>query len=347
VTLSSGGGVTAPDGLGDLGRLAGLRAGGELLFAGPLTGQLVEGGKSNLTYCITDGEHMWALRRPPLGHVLPTAHDMAREYRLLSALAPTDVPVPEPVLLCDDPDVIGTTFYLMAWVDGTVYRTLAETATLSGDEAADLADQMMAVLARLHSLDPADVGLDDFGRPAGFLERQVRRWGKQLAASRSRPLPGIDELHDRLARSVPESPEPAIVHGDYRLDNTIIGADGSIAAVVDWEMTTVGDPLTDLGLLDVYWDGLAAMSSSVSSAVGPASPFPRFAALIEAYQKRRAVDLSALPWYVALGYFKLAVINEGIHVRYTQGQTVGAGFEHIGDYTISLIALGHAALQEN
>jgi aminoglycoside phosphotransferase (APT) family kinase protein len=339
--------TTSPDGLGDLGRLADLSVGGEPLFAGPLTGELIEGGKSNLTYRITDGHGIWALRRPPLGHVLPTAHDMAREYRLLRALAPTDVPVPRPVLLHEDDDLLGATFYLMEWVDGTVYRRLEKTSELSTEAAAGLADHMMAVLARLHSLDPAEVGLGDFGRPEGFLERQVRRWRKQLDASRSRPLPGIDELHARLEATIPDSPAPAIVHGDYRLDNTIVGPDGSVAAVVDWEMTTVGDPLTDLGLLTVYWDGLSALPGAVSLSVGPDSPFPRAATLIESYQKRRPVDLSALPWYTALGYFKLAVINEGIYYRYTQGQTVGAGFEHMGDHTVNLVELGHAALEEN
>jgi aminoglycoside phosphotransferase (APT) family kinase protein len=337
---------TAPDGLGELDRLAGLEVAGDPVFTGPLYGELIEGGKSNLTYRITDGQRTLALRRPPLGHVLPTAHDMAREYRLLSALAPTDVPVPRPVLLHEDKDLLGATFYLMEWVDGTVYRDLSQTSELSRDVASALADRMMAVLARLHSLDPPDVGLDDFGRPQGFLERQVRRWRKQLDASRSRPLPGADDLHSRLADSIPESPAPAIVHGDYRLDNTIIGADGSIAAVVDWEMTTVGDPLTDLGLLTVYWDGLSALPGAVSTSVGPESPFPRAADLIAGYEKRRPVDLSPLPWYVALGYFKLAVINEGIYYRYTHGQTVGAGFENMGDHTSSLVELGHAALEE-
>lgn len=336
---------TAPDGLGDLDRLAGLQVGDEPVFAGPLSGELIEGGKSNLTYRITDGQRTLALRRPPLGHVLPTAHDMAREFRVLSALAPTDVPVPRPVLLYPDTDLLGATFYLMEWVDGTVYRDLSQTSQLSSDQAADLADRMMAVLARLHSLDPADVGLGDFGRPEGFLERQVRRWKKQLDASRSRPLPGADELHARLADSIPDSPAPAIVHGDYRLDNTIV-ADGEIAAVVDWEMTTVGDPLTDLGLLVVYWDGLSSLPGGVSMSVGPESPFPRAAELIASYQKRRPADLSALPWYTALGYFKLAVINEGIYYRYIHGQTVGAGFENMGDHTISLVELGHAVLEE-
>lgn len=336
----------APDGLSDLDRLAGLRIAGEPVFAGRLSGELIEGGKSNLTYRITDGHRTLALRRPPLGHVLPTAHDMAREYRLLRALAPTDVPVPRPVLLHEDPDLLGSTFYLMEWVDGAVYRDLSQTSQLSRDEAAALADRMMAVLARLHSLDPSDVGLGDFGRPDGFLERQVRRWKKQLDASRSRPLPGADELHARLGDSVPESPAPSIVHGDYRLDNTIIGADGEIAAVVDWEMTTVGDPLTDLGLLIVYWDGLSGLPGGVSTSVGPESPFPRASKLIASYQKRRAADLSALPWYTAMGYFKLAVINEGIYYRYTHGQTVGAGFENMGDHTVALVELGHAALEE-
>jgi aminoglycoside phosphotransferase (APT) family kinase protein len=339
--------ASGPEGLGDLARLADHVAAelGPGFFAGLPRAELVEGGKSNLTYHVTDGTQSWALRRPPLGHVLPTAHDMSREFRLISALAPTTVPVPQPVLLITDPDVLGSTFYLMEWVDGTVYRTAGQTADLAPARAAALVESMLDVLADVHSLDPASVGLGDFGRPVGFLDRQLRRWLAQLDASRSRPLPGIDELHATLSRTLPESPAPAILHGDYRLDNLIIGADDSIAAVVDWEMTTVGDPLTDVGLLLVYWDGLSGLPGSVSEAVGPASPFPRGDALIDGYSRRTGADLATLPWYVAFGYFKLAVINEGIYYRHAHGQTVGAGFEHMGDHTAALVQLGHRTLR--
>jgi aminoglycoside phosphotransferase (APT) family kinase protein len=316
------------------------------LAGGPLSARLIEGGRSNLTYVVRGATGSWVLRRPPLGHVLPTAHNMAREYRAISALAPTAVPVPTPIALCVDESVLGAPFYLMERVDGRVYRSARQSATLAPEQAAALADAMMRVLADLHSIDPAAVGLGDFGRPEGFLGRQLRRWVAQLDASRSRPLADIDELHAELSERVPASPPPAIVHGDYRLDNLIVGADQSIAAVVDWEMTTVGDPLTDLGILAVYWDGLSSLPGSVSEAVGPDSPFPRSAALIEMYAQHRDVDPSALPWYVAFGYFKLAVISEGIHYRYAHGQTVGTGFDGIGKQTATLAGLGRSTLRE-
>lgn len=316
------------------------------LVDGPLSASLIEGGRSNLTYVVRGKNGSWVLRRPPLGHVLPTAHNMAREFRAISALAPTAVPVPAPIVLCEDESVLGAPFYLMQRVDGTVYRSARQSAELTQERAATLVGSMMRVLADLHSIDPVTVGLGDFGRPEGFLHRQLRRWAGQLDASRSRPIENIEELHAELADRVPGSPPPAIVHGDYRLDNLIVGRDQAIAAVVDWEMTTVGDPLTDLGVLVVYWDGLSSLPGSVSEAVGPSSPFPRAAALIEIYARHRDVDLAALPWYVAFGYFKLAVITEGIHYRYVHGQTVGAGFENIGEYTAALARLGRTTLGE-
>jgi aminoglycoside phosphotransferase (APT) family kinase protein len=332
--------VTEPAGLPDLDVVAELI--GPDLLPGPLSGHLVVGGKSNLTYRVTDGTSTWAVRRPPLGHVLPTAHDMSREFRILTALHGTAVPVPQPIAISPD-----GSFYVMEWIDGAVLRDATQSAEFSTAQARQLTEAMMHVLAELHVLVPEDVGLGDFGRPAGFLERQVRRWNTQLESSRSRELPGVDELITRLGAHVPKSPSAAIVHGDYRLDNLIIGPDHQIAAVVDWEMATIGDPLTDLGLLLVYWDGLSDLPSSVSQAVGPDSPFPRGDELIAAYARESQVDLSALAWYVAFGYFKLAVIAEGIYFRHAQGQTVGTGFDDIGDYTAHLIARGNRAMKED
>jgi aminoglycoside phosphotransferase (APT) family kinase protein len=314
------------------------------LAAGPLTGQLIVGGRSNLTYLVSDGRREWVLRRPPLGHVLATAHDMAREYRVITALADTAVPVPGTVLLCPDPAVLGAPFYLMEHVAGTVYRTGAQTATLPAAQRTELARDLVDILAELHRVDPAAAGLADFGRPDGFLARQVRRWGKQLAGSVSRELPGIEALHERLAGSVPASPAPAVVHGDYRLDNVLV-QDGRIAAVLDWEMSTLGDPLTDVGLLLVYWDRLPALEHSVVGGVGARHGFPDGAALAQWYVDRTGADLSMLDWYVALASFKLAVILEGIHYRHRQGLTVGDGFEQVGALVPPLVELGLAHLR--
>lgn len=305
------------------------------LAGGPLRAELIPGGRSNLTYTVTDGTRTWVLRRPPLAHVLATAHDMGREFRVMSALAASPVPVPGTVLLCRDDTVIGAPFYLMEKVDGTVYRTARDTVAFTPAQARDLATKLIDVLARLHAVDIDAVGLTDFGRPEGYLERQVRRWRGQLEKSRSRDVPGIDELADRLAASVPASRDVAILHGDYRLDNVIVGQDGEIAAVLDWEMSTLGDPLADVGLLLVYWDTPAG-SDSVSTASG----FPSSAEVAQRYATITGRDLAGLDWYVALGRYKLAVVAEGIYFRYRQGKTVGEGFERFAAMPAVLVEQG-------
>ncbi|MBD0838032.1 MULTISPECIES: phosphotransferase family protein [unclassified Streptomyces] len=320
------------------------------LVQGPLTGRLIEGGRSNLTYALSDGTSRWVVRRPPLGHVLATAHDMKREHRVISALHPTDVPVPRPVLLCEDDDVLGAPFYVMEFVEGTPYRTADQLAALGPERTRQAVLSLVDTLVDLHAVDPAEVGLADFGRPEGFLDRQLRRWGKQLDASRNRELAGIDELHATLGRRLPTSPAPAVVHGDYRLDNVLIGSEppkgaDRIKAVLDWEMSTLGDPLTDLGLLVMYSLPLGMADSPVSTtAEAPGHPDP--AELIERYAVRSGRDVSAVSWYTAFAWFKLAVILEGIHYRYTLGQTVGRGFDRIGDLVPVFIDHGLTTLQE-
>ncbi|MER7054843.1 phosphotransferase family protein [Streptomyces sp. NPDC000351] len=335
-----------PPGL-DLDRLRGLldreRPG---LVTGALSGRLIEGGRSNLTYAVSDGSAHWVVRRPPLGHVLATAHDMKREHRVISALHPTDVPVPRPVLLCEDEEVIGSPFYVMEFVEGTPYRTAEQLAPLGPERTRAAVLNLADTLVELHAVDPAEVGLADFGRPEGFLDRQLRRWAKQLDASRDRDLAGIDELHSTLGRELPRSPAPTVVHGDYRLDNVLIGGEhDEIRAVLDWEMSTLGDPLTDLGLLVMYSSPLGMPDSPVSTtAQAPGHPAP--SELIERYAARSGRDVSAVAWYTAFAWFKLAVILEGIHYRYTLGQTVGRGFDRIGDLVPVFIEHGLTTLQE-
>jgi len=328
----------------DLARLGGFLARERPdLARGPLTGEIIPGGRSNLTFVLTDGHQEFVLRRPPLGHVLATAHDMAREHRVLAALRGTAVPVPATLLLHPDPELLGAPFYLMEKVDGTVYRTAEQTAALPADQRTRLTRTLVGTLAELHRVDPAAVGLADFGRPEGFLARQVRRWSGQLAASRSRELPGIERLAEQLAGSVPASPSPAIVHGDYRLDNLLV-RDDRIAAVLDWEMSTLGDPLTDLGLLLVYWDRLPELDNPVVQGVGRVHGFPAGGTLAQWYAQATGADLSELDWYVALAGFKLAVILEGIHYRYVHRLTVGDGFEQVGSMVPPLVEIGLAAL---
>lgn len=315
------------------------------LVGGPLSARLIEGGRSNLTYRLTDGAHDWVVRRPPLGHVLATAHDMKREFRVISALHPTAVPVPEPLLLCEDPDVLGSPFYVMEYVTGTPYRTAEQLAPLGPARTRAALLGLVDTLVELHAVDPESVGLGDFGRPEGFLDRQLRRWGKQLDASRNRDLPGIDELHAALGRSLPHSPAPTVIHGDYRLDNVLIGDDDRIKAVLDWEMSTLGDPLTDLGLLVMYSAPLEITGSPISTTAGAAG-HPDPAELIARYAAGSGRDTSSIAWYTAFAWFKLAVILEGIHYRYTLGQTVGGGFERIGDLVPVFIEHGLTTLQE-
>ncbi|MFD7957496.1 phosphotransferase family protein [Streptomyces ardesiacus] len=316
------------------------------LVAGPLSGRLIEGGRSNLTYAVSDGTARWVVRRPPLGHVLATAHDMRREHRVISALHPTDVPVPRPVLLSEDEEVLGAPFYVMEFVEGTPYRTAEQLAPLGPGRTRAAVLNLVDTLVGLHAVDPAEVGLADFGRPEGFLDRQLRRWAKQLDASRDRDLAGIDELHATLGRELPRSPAPTVVHGDYRLDNVLIGGeDDEIRAVLDWEMSTLGDPLTDLGLLVMYSRPLGMPDSPVSTtAQAPGHPAPD--ELVERYAARSGRDVSTVAWYTAFAWFKLAVILEGIHYRYTLGQTVGRGFDRIGDLVPVFIEHGLTTLQE-
>jgi aminoglycoside phosphotransferase (APT) family kinase protein len=323
------------------------------LHDGPLTAELIPGGRSNLTYAVDAGEHTWVLRRPPMGHVLATAHDMGREYQVISALHGSAVPVPQPVALCADPQVLGAPFYLMQRVPGLVLRSRADISRLTSQERHAVGLRMMDTLADLHAVDPVAVGLGDFGHPEGFLGRQVRRWGQQLDRSRSRPLPGIDVLRVRLAASVPpaasQQRRSGIVHGDYRLDNLILDEDTlHVAAVLDWEMSTLGDTLADLGLLLAYGDGLGAARNPVAEAAGPSAGFPTSVELVERYAARaglREEDLAELRWAKALGFFKIAVILEGIHYRWSKGQTVGPGFDRIGEMVPALVEAGLAAVR--
>ena len=320
------------------------------LFSGPLDATLITGGKSNLTYAVTDGSTEVIVRRPPLGHVLATAHDMSREHRVITALGPTDVPVPETLALCEDDAVIGAPFYVMERVSGTPYSRASQLETLGTDRTRVITERMVDTLVDLHAVDPADVGLDDFGRPDGYLERQVRRWKKQLDASRSREIDGMDELIARLEGNIPAGGDATIVHGDFRLDNLLVDEDAdTINAVLDWEMSTLGDPLTDVAVLLAYQQLSEALqgegkSTGVVSAMVTDAPlasgYLSGDAVLERYHAKSGRDVSDLDFHLSLAFFKLAVILEGIHFRHEHGQTLGSGFEGIGDLIEPLIAAG-------
>ncbi|MEV6071358.1 phosphotransferase family protein [Nocardia sp. NPDC052001] len=309
--------------------------------AGPLTATLITGGKSNLTFRISDGVHDWVLRRPPLGPLTPTAHDMAREYRIVAALRETAVPVARAVALCEDTGVLGVPFAVVSFVDGRSVQSGTDAARLSGEQARACGLALVDTLAALHQVDYDAIGLHEFGRPAGYLERQVRRWRGQWDRVATRELPALDRLADALRTSLPPQAGETLVHGDYRLDNTILADDLTrIAAVVDWEMATLGDPLADLGLLQVYWDPRSEPVLGVQHAPSANSRFPSADELAERYAWATGYDLDRLPFYRALGYFKLAVIAEGIHQRYLAGKTVGTGFATIGSAVPLLLDAG-------
>ncbi len=317
------------------------------LLQGPLTAELVAGGRSNLTYVLTDGTHRWVLRRPPLGHVLETAHDMGREHRLLAALAPTDVPVPRPLLLADA-SVVGAPFYVMEFADGEVLRERGQLERLDADAAGVLARELVDVLARLHRVVPDEVGLADLGRPEGYLSRQLRRWMQQVDASHSRDLPELARLADLLGERLPHSQSHAVVHGDYRLDNVVVdtGA-GRIVGVLDWEMATLGDPLADLASAVVWWDGMTGLDLPVAAVPADVPGYPGGDVLLAAYERESGLDLGELPWYLGFAFFKIAAIFEGIHYRSEQGLTVGEGFDSLGALVPSLVERGLAALSRS
>ncbi|MGW5410851.1 phosphotransferase family protein [Actinomadura geliboluensis] len=318
---------------------------------------LIAGGRSNLTYGITlDGGRRVVLRRPPLGHVLPTAHDMGREYRVLSALGSgTAVPVPKTLAFCDDEDVIGARFYLMDFVDGRVLRTREDAAEITPEQARGLSEALAEALAAIHTVDVEKVGLGDFGRPNGYMERQLKRWGKQWDSSQEairatgtvRDLPEYDRLVARLAERLPADAPARLVHGDFRLDNALARLEPrpEIAAVVDWEMSTLGDPLSDLGLTLVYWAEAAdAQELPVGATITSAPGFFTRREFTDRYAALTGFDLADLDFYVAFACFKLAVILEGIHARFLQNATVGEGFDQIGGGVPILLERAHRTL---
>jgi aminoglycoside phosphotransferase (APT) family kinase protein len=315
---------------------------------------LISGGRSNLTYTVRGGGHTWVLRRPPLGHLLPTAHDMAREYRVLAALADTTVPVARPIALCEDAAVNDMPFYVMEYRPGVVLAQQLPAGFAETPESRRyISLAMIDTMASLHAVDYRAVGLDGFGHPEGYLERQVRRWGQQWERSKTGELPEIDVLAARLRAALPASPAPTIVHGDFRLGNLALDPHdpGRVLAVFDWEMATLGDPLADLGYTLIYWADPGDQIDVAS--IGSVSPFTtlpgflRRADLVAEYARRSGRDVRAVDFYQVLALYKLAIISEGIYARYLQGKTLGEGFEGMarpsGALTARALAIADAS----
>jgi aminoglycoside phosphotransferase (APT) family kinase protein len=255
------------------------------------------------------------------------------------------VPVPEALIRCDDPAIIGAPFFVMSHVEGVIYRTREQLEAVSADSAREMAMALVDTLADLHAIDPAAVGLADIGRPEGYLARQCGRLAKQLDASRTRDVPGLDELGSKLAAALPESGRSTIVHGDYRLDNTLISSDlGRVAAVLDWELATLGDPLVDVASLVGGWDGGNGLFAVVTSPPGQIPHYPDWTVLAERYTERTGQTLEDLPWHLAFLMYKGAVIFEGIHCRYVRGETVGPGYREIGEVVPAIVEAAHAQL---
>jgi aminoglycoside phosphotransferase (APT) family kinase protein len=311
---------------------------------------LIAGGKSNLTFVVRSSAGELVLRRPPSGPLLPSAHDMGRETRVQRALAGSPVPVPA-IVLHDDGDLLGVPFYVMSKVPGHVVRDelppgYADTA----EQKRGIADALVDVLVELHSVDPASVGLVGYGRPEGFLERQLRRWTAQWESTATRPVAAVDELASRLAQRLPTAaPRPAIVHGDYRLDNCLLDLHepSRVAAVLDWELSTLGDPLTDVGMLLFYWVEPGEPRPVLTPAGTQAAGFPGRAHLAERYASRAGVDLGELVFYEAFAHFKFAAIAQGIAARVAAGAMAGQDFGDLDGEVCRIAEAGLARLERD
>jgi aminoglycoside phosphotransferase (APT) family kinase protein len=312
----------------------------------PLSFELISGGRSNLTYRVDMGGRSVALRRPPLGHVLPTAHDMRREYRVLAALADSPVPVPRPIALCEDASVNDYPFYVMEYRPGIVLQNEIPSGYLGREsDRARASRALVDTLVALHEVDVAAAGLADFGRPDGYLERQLRRWRTQWDANRTAPLPEIEALLARLSRALPARSDPTLVHGDFRFGNLALDPNdpGRVIAVYDWEMATLGDPLADVGYTLIYWveAGDPRPPRGGIEEVGAVTAHPGFFSRKEvtaAYAAASGRDLAQIDFYQVLALTKLAVISEGILKRHQLGKTTGHGFEKMNRAAVSLAA---------
>jgi aminoglycoside phosphotransferase (APT) family kinase protein len=286
----------------------------------PFRFELIAGGRSNLTYKVLDaGGGTFVLRRPPTGAVLATAHDMAREHRIISAVGHTDVPVAPALGLCTDESVNGAPFYVMGFVEGVVLDAPEKAEALTPEIRRRAAEHLFDVLADLHAVDVDAVGLGDLAKRTGYVERQVRRWSTQWERSKTRELPAIEEVARLLAQRMPEQHGVSIAHGDYRFGNCLTDPQtGRIEAVLDWELCTLGDPLADVGYIGVYWTDPGAANGRANDPTG-LEGFPTYAEMLERYAARTGRDVSGIGYYVAFGSFRLAVISEGVYARYING----------------------------
>jgi len=314
-------------------------------FAGPLNVSQFKGGQSNPTYLLTTPARRYVLRRKPPGKLLPSAHAVDREFRVISALHAQKFPVAEPVLYCADENVAGTPFYVMSYVDGRVFWNPDMPGSVPAERAA-VYDAMNATLARLHTLDPAAIGLADYGRGENYVGRQVERWSKQYRASETRAIDAMESLIAWLPKNLPPAAPVRLVHGDYRLDNMVIAAgEPKILAVLDWELSTLGDPLADFTYHLMQWH-MPPSDANTGSLVGcdlKALGIPTMATYIESYRTRTGLDPRPyLPVYLAYNFFRIAAILQGIAGRVRDGTATS---EHAAARAQMVRPLAETALQ--
>jgi aminoglycoside phosphotransferase (APT) family kinase protein len=321
---------------------------------GPFEFTLIAGGRSNLTFRVTDASgRSLALRRPPVSHVLPTAHDMVREFTIISALGPAGIPVPDALALCEDETVNGRPFYVMSFVDGHILRNAADAEKeLPLDARARVGPNLAMTLAQLHAIDPSEVGLGDLARHSGYIERQIRRWQGQFEQMR---VDGdgdgelVEAVGRTLAERIPVQQRVSVVHGDYRLDNTVLDDEGRVAAILDWEICTLGDPMADIGILCVYWSDPGDRFQTLVGQDGTLAPgFSTRREVLDAYTQASGLDTSQVSYYMAFGYWKLACILQGVYARYIAGATAGdtGSVEEFPKHVTALAATAHRLLGE-
>jgi aminoglycoside phosphotransferase (APT) family kinase protein len=313
----------------------------------PFEFTLITGGRSNLTFTVTDANGTkYVLRRPPTGAVLATAHDMAREHKIISAVGKTAVPVPPALGVCADDSVNGAPFYVMGYVDGVVLDSADKGAAMTPEHRRSASLHLIDVLADLHAVDVDEVGLGDLAKREGYVERQVKRWSTQWAKSKTRELPAVDEVARRLAERMPVQQGVSIAHGDYRFGNVLTDTDqGRVAAVLDWELCTLGDPLADVGYIGVYWADPGTQQLRPNDPTG-IEGFPSYAELLERYAARTGRDLSEIDYYIAFGSWRLAVISEGVYARYLHGAMGDQGItdEQLNAFKVGTEVLAQSAL---
>jgi aminoglycoside phosphotransferase (APT) family kinase protein len=315
------------------------------LGSGPLAAAPVGEGHSNVTFLVERGAERWVLRRPPRGPLPPSAHDVLREARLLSALRPHGTPVPEVLASCEDPEVIGAPFYLMTYVEGWVLTAELPAALDTAAAPARIAEELVDSLVELHALSPSAEGLDGFGRPDGYLARQLKRFGGLLETNATRRLPDLEQVTEWLGANLPESPPPTVVHGDYRLGNVMFAPrEPRLAAILDWEMATIGDPLADVGYMTATWSASADPANAVSdlSPVTRRPGFPGRDDLARRYAERSGRSVDALDWYQVLALWKAAIFLEGNYKRFVAGTTADPYYAELEQ---GVPALAGAALE--